>query len=259
VDTQSLTIMVVLEITTTSPLPAGTVGVAYNQTVVARGGRPPYTWAVTAGVLPAGLGPINSSTGAITGTPTMQETQAFTVRVTDADAQIDTQGLSITINAASLGRNDSIATATPRSNGTFAASISPSGDPNSTLNPDEDFYEISANAGATVTINVVGPGLNPPSPLDPVIEIVDANGTRLTTCRDPGDNAPPSPINVDPTPNAFDDACINDDIDLGVNRDSMLEFQNTTGGVLTFFVRVLDFRGDARPDLLYTITISGAQ
>ncbi len=259
-DTQALSITVnpgpALNITTTS-LPNGTVGVAYSSTVQATGGVPPYSFAVTMGMLPSMLN-LAMATGAITGTPDTMETQAFNITVTDSCGTMDTQALSITIGNVSLGRNDSIATATALSNGTSAASISPSGDPNTIRDPDEDFYAITAAAGATVTITVLGPGLNPPSPLDPVIEIQDVNGTRLSTCRDPADNAPPSPINVDPTPNAFDDACINDDISLGVNRDSMLEFQNTTGGVLTFYVRVVDFRGDARPDLLYTITISGA-
>jgi len=47
-----------------SSLPAATLGVGYNQTVVASGGNPPYTFAVTAGALPPGLG-LNASSGAI--------------------------------------------------------------------------------------------------------------------------------------------------------------------------------------------------
>lgn len=246
-----------LNITTTS-LPNGTVGVPYSVFVQATGGVPPRTFAVTTGVLPSMLG-ITGATGEISGTPDTAETQNFSVTVTDSCGAMDTQALSITVGNVSLGRNDTIATATALSNGTFAASISPSGDPNTSFAPDVDVYEVTAAVGATVTITVLGPGLNPSSPLDPVIELVNASNTRLNTCKDPGNNSPPAPINVDPTPNAFDDACINDDISLALTRDSMLEFQNTTGGVLTFFVRVLDFRGDARPDFLYSITISGAQ
>ena len=52
-----------------STLPAGTQGTAYNQTVTATGGTGPYTFAVTAGSLPAGLS-LDTNTGAITGTPT---------------------------------------------------------------------------------------------------------------------------------------------------------------------------------------------
>ncbi|HEY3356767.1 MAG TPA: putative Ig domain-containing protein, partial [Polyangia bacterium] len=40
---------------TTTSLPGATVGVAYSATLAAGGGTAPYTWAVTAGALPAGL------------------------------------------------------------------------------------------------------------------------------------------------------------------------------------------------------------
>ncbi|MBI1897172.1 MAG: putative Ig domain-containing protein, partial [Acidobacteria bacterium] len=55
-DNKDFTIRVTspLAITTTS-LPAGTVGVAYSQSLTAAGGTPPYTWIVTAGSLPQGL------------------------------------------------------------------------------------------------------------------------------------------------------------------------------------------------------------
>ena len=264
-DSQALSITVdpgsAVDIVTTQ-MSSGVIGTPYSWPVQATGGVPPYSFAVTSGNLPSQLG-ITGGTGEVSGTPDTAETQNFTVTVTDNCGATDAQPLSMTINATDLGRNDTVATATPRSNGTFSATISPSGDPNSTFAPDVDVYEVVAAAGATVTVTVTGPGLNPPSPLDPVIELVTDDGTpdgqRLNTCRDPGNNSPPAPVIADATPNAFDDACINDDISLGVNRDSMLEFQNTTGGTLTFFVRVFDFRGDARPDLLYTITISGAQ
>ncbi|MEE8200032.1 MAG: hypothetical protein V3R29_02600 [Candidatus Acidoferrales bacterium] len=102
--------------------------------------------------------------------------------------------------------------------------------------------------------------LTTPSPLDSVIEIVDVNDVRFQTCKDVGDDAPPPPVTPDPTPGAFDDACINDDINLGVVQDSKLEFRvpGTATDTVIFYVRVLDFRGDARPDLLYDIIISGA-
>jgi hypothetical protein len=68
-----------LTITTTS-LPVGTVQAPYSQTLAANGGTTPYTWAVTAGTLPAGLS-LNTSTGVISGTPTTAGTQNFTVTV----------------------------------------------------------------------------------------------------------------------------------------------------------------------------------
>src|SRR5207237_3613174 len=67
---------------TLSPLQNGNTGVAYNQTITASGGFPPYTFSVLSGALPAGL-TLNSATGAITGTPTTSGTASFAIQVTD--------------------------------------------------------------------------------------------------------------------------------------------------------------------------------
>jgi len=134
----------------------GVVGTPYNQTIGVTGGTGARTFSISAGSLPAGLA-LNTTTGAVTGTPTAPAgTANFTARVTDSGTpqQSDTQALSITVNPASLGRNDSIATATPLGNGTSAASISPSGHPNSILAPDEDYYRIATTAAAIVTIDI---------------------------------------------------------------------------------------------------------
>jgi hypothetical protein len=86
---------------TTTMLSNGTVGVAYNASLQSSGGTPPVTWVVTVGTLPTGL-TLNSSTGAITGTPTTAATSNFTVQATDSGtptAQVKTQALSIAINS----------------------------------------------------------------------------------------------------------------------------------------------------------------
>ena len=91
-----------LSITTTS-LNNATVGVAYNASVQATGGATPYSWSLINGTsLPAGL-QLNTSTGAITGTPTARGAINFTVQVTDSSlptAQTAGKALSITVNAA---------------------------------------------------------------------------------------------------------------------------------------------------------------
>ena len=135
------------------------------------------------------------------------------------------------------GRNDSISTATPLNNGSFAASISPSGHPSTVFNPDEDFYSITTTAASTVTIDIDAQVNG--SPMDSVIEIVGANGIPLGSCV---------------TPN-FNSSCVHDDEDDGVELDSFLQIR--VAGATTFYVHVIDWRGDARPDLLYTINVSG--
>ncbi len=89
-------------ITTASPLPAATVGVAYSQTLAATGGTTPYTWTLATGsTLPAGL--TLSTAGVISGTPTTAATSTFTITVTDSatpTANTTTQPLSITSSTA---------------------------------------------------------------------------------------------------------------------------------------------------------------
>jgi len=68
---------------TTASLSNPTIDIAYSQTLAATGGTTSYSWSVVSGSLPAGLS-LNTSTGAITGTPTAAGTSNFTVRVTDS-------------------------------------------------------------------------------------------------------------------------------------------------------------------------------
>jgi hypothetical protein len=99
-DNKALSIAVnpAVSVTTTS-LPGGQVGVSYNAAVVAGGGTLPYSWSITVGALPAGLG-LNTGTGAISGTPSAAGTFNFTVTVTDGLAQTSFKALSIAVNPA---------------------------------------------------------------------------------------------------------------------------------------------------------------
>ncbi|MEO5845822.1 MAG: Ig domain-containing protein, partial [Caldimonas sp.] len=82
-----------------TPSSARQVGVAYSQSNVASGGTSPYTYAISAGALPAGTA-LNAGTGLVSGTPTTAGAFSYTVRVTDAAAATAFQTLSGTIAAA---------------------------------------------------------------------------------------------------------------------------------------------------------------
>jgi hypothetical protein len=85
-----------LAITTISPLPSGTVGVPYTSLAfAATGGTPPYSWAVTAGTLPAGLA--LSKAGVLSGTPTAAASNSFTVTATDSATAPQTATLAATL------------------------------------------------------------------------------------------------------------------------------------------------------------------
>jgi hypothetical protein len=67
---------------TTASIPYPTRGVFYSAQLAAAGGQPSYTWFVAAGSLPPGLS-LNSSTGVLSGTPTLASTYYFTLGVRD--------------------------------------------------------------------------------------------------------------------------------------------------------------------------------
>ena len=68
-------------ITSSSPLPAATVGERYDVEISAVGGTAPLEWSLTEGTLPVGLQ--LGLDGALTGTPSVAGDYVFTVRVTD--------------------------------------------------------------------------------------------------------------------------------------------------------------------------------
>ncbi len=219
----------------TAALPNATLNTAYDQQLQAVGGVPPYSFAITSGNLPNQL--VLAADGRITGTPDTAETQSFNVRVTDTCPNTAVRTLSITVSAA-LGRNDSIADATVLpGNGTYTASISPSGHPNTVFDPDEDYYQVTTTANSTITIDI-NAQVNG-SPLDSVIEVVNAAGSVLNLCGAP----------------TFNTACIDDDEVLGVDLDSQLELRVT--GATTFYIHVVDWGSNARPDKLYDLVVGG--
>ncbi|MGY5808915.1 putative Ig domain-containing protein [Rhizobium sp. LEGMi198b] len=80
----SVTVSVPTVSVSPTSLPSGTIATAYSQTITASGGTAPYTYAVTAGSLPAGL--TLSSTGVLSGTATAAGTFNLTITATDSSA-----------------------------------------------------------------------------------------------------------------------------------------------------------------------------
>jgi hypothetical protein len=87
----------VLTITSATPLPAGEVGVAYSTAITVAGGSAPYTWALSPGPLPGGLG-LNAGTGVISGSPGGAVSGAsFGIKVTDITSTTTTKAFALTI------------------------------------------------------------------------------------------------------------------------------------------------------------------
>ena len=76
--------------------PAAVVGVAYADQLQATGGTGAFTWAVTAGRLPAGL-TLSASTGGVSGTPTETGSFAYTVTATSAGLSAS-RALTLTVH-----------------------------------------------------------------------------------------------------------------------------------------------------------------
>lgn len=235
-DRQGITLAVfarAVSIPNSTAPPAAPIGQPYNYAIGVTPGVAPYAFAVISGALPPGIS-LNAASGVLSGMPNTADTFEFTVRVTDDCGETDTRGFSLIVRNAPTGRNDSIATATPIGNGIIVASISPSGHPNTQFAPDEDYYEVQTTTTSTITVDLAGIG----GGIDTVVELVKANGTRLQTCGAA----------------LFEDECMNDDRVAG-NLDSLLEARVT--GATTFYIHVVEWRGDARPDLRYRLELSG--
>jgi hypothetical protein len=98
--TTSITVVIAVDnpqlaITTTS-LPGGQTQVSYDTSLQAAGGTPPNTWSLVSGQLPTSL-TLSTSTGIISGVPTVAGSFSFTVQVKDGAGGTASAGLSINI------------------------------------------------------------------------------------------------------------------------------------------------------------------
>jgi hypothetical protein len=108
----------------TASLASGMVGTPYSQVLEATGGTAPYSWSIDSGSLPSGL-TLNTSSGLISGTPTVAGTASFIVKVTDANEGTAHKGwglaigsgLSITTSSLANGTVSTAYSATLQANG----------------------------------------------------------------------------------------------------------------------------------------------
>jgi len=116
-----------LAVATTS-LPSGTVSASYGQTLSANGGTSPYTWSLTSGSLPVGLAV--SSSGTISGTPTVAATSSFTAQVKDSTGATAAAPLGINIGTSALPM---VSITTPANGSTISGTVSLTGSATDTL------------------------------------------------------------------------------------------------------------------------------
>lgn len=216
------------------------------------GGIGPFTM-VLSGTLPPGM-QFDASNGTIYGIPTASGDYPLTVTESDGGGPLgQTASAQWTLSVKDPGqapRNETLGSATPLSNGSVVGAISPYADPN-TPGPDVDVYRVTANPGALVSVSVISdvhwelPVYPGSSPMFPVVEILDSTGARTQSCQ----TAYNGPFNA---------PCVSG-LDGNFGGSVGLAYQVPGSGTTpaTLYIRVLDARGDARPDLVYTLNLSG--
>lgn len=94
-----------------SVLPNGQTFTTYNQSLVASGGTPSYSYAKTVGSLPPGL--TLSAAGVLSGTPTSAGTYSFSVRATDASSCSGYRAYNMVVSAGTAPSGTRLYVVTP--------------------------------------------------------------------------------------------------------------------------------------------------
>ncbi|MES2033063.1 MAG: putative Ig domain-containing protein, partial [Pseudomonadota bacterium] len=255
-------------------LPAATAAVAYGQTFTAGGGTAPYSYAVTAGALPAGL--TLSAGGVLSGAPPVEGVFNFTVTASDSTTGVGapyvisqpyalTVGppvppvagpatLSLPANSAgqavtldlSGGMATSVAVATPPAHGTTSiAGLTITYSPTAGFSGSDSFTYTATNSGgtsapATVSVTVMAPTLT------------------LSAAPTTGEVTVPYSATVAATmgaaPYLFEAAAGSLPPGLTLAADGVLSGAPTAAGVFTFTLKATDAHG-ATGTRVYSLTI----
>lgn len=97
-----------VSILTASPLPEGTAGTPYSQTLLPSGGASPYTWSLISGQPPGGL-TLDTNAGHIAGIPAGAGTFSFTIGVRESGGATASKLFTLNVRAPAL----TITTAAP--------------------------------------------------------------------------------------------------------------------------------------------------
>jgi arylsulfatase A-like enzyme len=116
-------------------------------------------------------------------------------------------------------------------------------------------YDLSAKGGEKVNVEVRA--LDSASRLNPVFQIVDPSGRMYQTCRNRSDDDIPAPGISDPTPESFDDMCIEGGFRAGNKTNSAMEIlvPGKPGSVSNLQVRIDDWNGHPIKHSDYSVTV----
>ena len=175
-------------------LSGGTVGSAYSVTISASNGSSPYSYSVTAGALPAGLS-LNTSTGALSGTPTLAGNFNFTVTTADSLNATSSAAYSIAVQATAPGA-PTIGTATAGDTLVNVAFTAPVGDGGAAITS----YTVTSNPGGLTSTGGSSPiivtGLTNGTAYTFTVTATNATGTSAASAASnsvtPGTNATPA-------------------------------------------------------------------